>query len=303
MTSHRQSWFEGWRLFATLSLTARPALRLDRLDAAVRGRRRAHGDPLTARTSLLFFCLAFSAAALARLWPNAWTRWQRRNRRYLGVTFRPRTACTPSRSVCFAVMDPVCLYGRDLGGLLHFRRLGYAFIIAMAATSFDGQPGDRPARLARAASHWRLLSAVSVHGVVRQADSDMPLYALFLIPLIAVFAMRMISMRQGRAADGAGWIARSVFADPMNWRPSLRCTVMTARSTSLIRLSPRTTLGISQLRPPPGFESAEDRWTRAVSQPGSLRSASLQAPSARPVFPIVMPRGAHADGISRDAWR
>ena len=25
----------------------------------------------TARTSLLFFCLAFSAAALARLWPKA----------------------------------------------------------------------------------------------------------------------------------------------------------------------------------------------------------------------------------------
>src|SRR5260370_21290064 len=41
----------------------------------------------TARTSLLFFCLAFSAAVLHRLWPNDWTRWQRRNRRYLGVAF------------------------------------------------------------------------------------------------------------------------------------------------------------------------------------------------------------------------
>ena len=40
----------------------------------------------TARASFVLFCLAFSAA-LYRLWPNAWTRWQRRNRRYLGVSF------------------------------------------------------------------------------------------------------------------------------------------------------------------------------------------------------------------------
>jgi hypothetical protein len=40
----------------------------------------------TART-LLFFCLAFSAATLARLGPSSSTRWQRRNRRYRGVTF------------------------------------------------------------------------------------------------------------------------------------------------------------------------------------------------------------------------
>ena len=87
MTGYRQTWFEGWRLFALL------ALALTALCIWIAGMRGFEVEGVrmvirfTARTSLLFFCLAFSAAALARLWPNAWTRWQRRNRRYLGVTF------------------------------------------------------------------------------------------------------------------------------------------------------------------------------------------------------------------------
>src|SRR5689334_22028575 len=41
----------------------------------------------TARTSLLLFCLAYTATALHRLWPGAWSSWLRRNRRHLGVAF------------------------------------------------------------------------------------------------------------------------------------------------------------------------------------------------------------------------
>src|SRR4051794_4251606 len=87
MPPHRQNWFEGWRLFAVLSLV------LVALSLWIAGTRQFDVDGVrmairfTARTSLLLFCLAFGAAALAKLWPNAWTRWQRRNRRYLGVSF------------------------------------------------------------------------------------------------------------------------------------------------------------------------------------------------------------------------
>ena len=94
MPANRQHWFEGWRLFAVLTLT------LAALSIWIAGMRQFDVDGVrmvirfTARTSLLFFCLAFSAAALARLWPNAWTRWQRRNRRPL----RHRTRSTPSSS-------------------------------------------------------------------------------------------------------------------------------------------------------------------------------------------------------------
>ena len=41
----------------------------------------------TARTSLILFAMAFAAGALVELAPNGFTLWQRRNRRYLGVSF------------------------------------------------------------------------------------------------------------------------------------------------------------------------------------------------------------------------
>ena len=100
----RRSYFEGWYLLGATSLAmAALALWL----ASMRGFE-VDGVRMvvryTARTSLLFFCLAFGAAALARLWPNAWTRWQRRNRRYLGVTFAASHAIHAVAIVCFAVM-------------------------------------------------------------------------------------------------------------------------------------------------------------------------------------------------------
>ena len=73
MPSHRQNWFEGWRLFAILTLV------LIVLSVWIAGMRQFEVEGVrmvirfTARTSLLFFCLAFSAAALARVWPNAWS--------------------------------------------------------------------------------------------------------------------------------------------------------------------------------------------------------------------------------------
>src|SRR3981189_3943940 len=106
MPSHRKNWFEGWRLFAVLTLV------LIVLSIWIAGMRQFEVDGVrmvirfTARTSLLFFCLAFGAASLARLWPNAWTRWQRRNRRYLGVTFAASHGIHAVVIACFAAMAP-----------------------------------------------------------------------------------------------------------------------------------------------------------------------------------------------------
>ncbi len=74
----------------------------------------------TARTSLLFFCLAFSAAALAQLRPNTWTRWQCRNRRYLGVTFAASHGLHALAIVAFAQMDPAAFAAAThaFGGIL-----------------------------------------------------------------------------------------------------------------------------------------------------------------------------------------
>jgi len=199
MPQHRQNWFEGWRLFAVLTLI------LIGLSIWIAGMRQFEVDGVrmvirfTARTSLLFFCLALGAAALARLWPNAFTRWQRRNRRYLGVTFAASHGIHAIAIAAFAVMDPAGYAAATSLTSYIFGGIGYAFIGAMTATSFD-----RSAR-ALGASAWRRLHLIGGYYLLFQFTvsfgkriPDMPLYALFLIPLVAVFALRMISMASAR---------------------------------------------------------------------------------------------------------
>ena len=188
-------WFEGWRLFAvlTLALTALCIWIAGMRGFEVEGVRMV--IRFTARTSLMFFCLAFSAAALVRLWPNAWTRWQRRNRPYLGVTFAASHGLHALAIASFAVMDPAGYAAATSAASYIFGGIGYAFIIAMTVTSFE-----RPAR-ALGPRAWRTLHLAGGYYLLFQfmvsfgkRIPDMPLYALFLIPLVAVFVLRMVSM-------------------------------------------------------------------------------------------------------------
>ena len=210
----RQNWFEGWRLFAVLTLT------LLALSVWIAGMRQFEVEGVrmvirfTARSSLLLFCLAFSAAALARLWPNAWTRWQRRNRRYLGVTFAASHGIHAVAIIAFAVMDPSGYAAATSIASYIFGGLGYAFIVAMTATSFDRSAaaiGPRAFRALHLTGGYYILLQFTVSFGKR--IPDMPLYALFLIPLVAVFALRMISMAAARtprtiAADDGSVISQ-----------------------------------------------------------------------------------------------
>ena len=199
MPESRHNWFEGWRLFAVLTLS------LIALSVWIAGMRQFEVDGVrmvirfTARSSLLLFCLAFSAAALARLWPTAWTRWQRRNRRILGLTFAASHGIHAVAIAVFAVMDPAGYAAATSIASYIFGGIGYAFILAMAVTSFD-----RTAK-ALGAGAWRRLHLIGGYYLLFQfmvsfgkRSPDMPLYALFLIPLVAVFALRMISMAAAR---------------------------------------------------------------------------------------------------------
>jgi sulfoxide reductase heme-binding subunit YedZ len=199
MPSHRQNWFEGWRLFAVLTLV------LASLCIWIAGMRQFEVDGVrmvirfTARTSLLFFCLAFSAAALARLWPNAWTRWQRRNQRYLGVTFAASHGIHAIAIACFATMDPAGYAAATSIASYIFGGIGYAFIVAMAATSFDRTAAAIGPRT------WRALHLTGGYYLCFQfmvsfgkRVPDMPLYSLFLLPLLAVIALRLIAMTSAR---------------------------------------------------------------------------------------------------------
>src|SRR5258707_1388112 len=133
MSESRQNWFEGWRLFAVLAAT------LLALSIWIAGMRQFEVDGVrmvirfTARTSLLLFCLTFSAAALARLWPNAGRRGQRRNRRYLGVTFAASHGIHAVAILAFAAMDPASYAAATSIASYIFGSIGYAFIIAMTA--------------------------------------------------------------------------------------------------------------------------------------------------------------------------
>jgi DMSO/TMAO reductase YedYZ heme-binding membrane subunit len=193
--SQRHSWFEGWRLLAvlTLSLIALSLWIASMRQFEVEGVRMV--IRFTARSSLLLFCLAFGAAALARLWPNAWTRWQRRNRRYLGLSFAASHAIHAVAIIVFANMDPAGFAEATSPASYIFGGIGYAVIIAMSATSFD-----RTAALIGPRT-WHTLHLVGGYYLWFQFMVSfgkrvpaMPAYAAFLIPLLAVMALRMLAM-------------------------------------------------------------------------------------------------------------
>ena len=204
MPPHRQDWFEGWRLFAVLTLV------LAGLSIWIAGMRQFEVEGVrmvirfTARTSLLLFCLAFGAAALARLWPNAWTRWQRRNRRYLGVSFAASHGLHAIAIACFAAMSPPLFAQATSPASYIFGGIGYAFIVAMTATSFDRTAtaiGPRAWRILHLAGGYYLWFQFMVSFGKR--IPAMPSYALFLVPLLAVMALRLIAMALARTPRAA----------------------------------------------------------------------------------------------------
>jgi methionine sulfoxide reductase heme-binding subunit len=200
MSITRSNWFEGWRLFALLMLT------LTALSLWIAGMRGSDVEGtrmvirFTARTSLLFFCLAFSASALARLWPNAWTQWQRRNRRYLGVTFAGSHALHAVAIIAFAVLDPAGFVASTSVVTYVFGAIGYAIIIAMATTSFNRTAlaiGPRAWRALHLSGSYFLWAQLMVSFGKRVPA--MPLYAIFLVPLLAVMAVRLIAVVSSRS--------------------------------------------------------------------------------------------------------
>jgi methionine sulfoxide reductase heme-binding subunit len=92
---------------------------------------------LTARTSVALFLAAFTASALFRFWPNAWTRWQRGNRRFLGVAFAVSHGVHLAAIFWLKHVQPV-EFARDVNAITWIGGgLAYVFIAAMTATSFD----------------------------------------------------------------------------------------------------------------------------------------------------------------------
>ena len=202
----RRGYLEGWYLLGATSLVmAALAVWL----ASMRGFE-VEGVRMvvryTARTSLLFFCLAFSASALHRLWPTPYTRWQFRNRRYLGLSFAVSHLIHLIAIICFAVMAPPLFREATSPASFIFGGIGYGFIIALAATSFD--------RTAHAIGPraWRILHTSGVYYLWFQFMISfgkripaMPNSAWFLLPLLAVMALRVVAAMRGRRRESGEW--------------------------------------------------------------------------------------------------
>jgi sulfoxide reductase heme-binding subunit YedZ len=196
---HLGAYFEGWYLLGATSLVmaalavwlaSMRGFEVDGVRMVVR---------YTARTSLLFFCLAFSASALHRLWSSPFTRWQLRNRRALGLSFAVSHLIHAIAIVCFAVMAPPLFREATSPASFIFGGIGYAFIIAMAATSFDATASAIGPRA------WRILHTSGVYYLWVQFMVSfgmripaMPNYAWFLLPLLAVMTLRVIAALQAR---------------------------------------------------------------------------------------------------------
>jgi hypothetical protein len=187
----------GWRLTGLLSLlvgamtlyfTASHGWDIDGVRLAIRA---------TARTSLVLFALAFTAGAMVELMPSEATRWQRRNRRYLGVSFAVSHFIHLGVIVTLAVMDPAVFW--KLTTLMNILLAGtaYLFIAAMTATSFDRAAawlGPRKWRLLHLIGGWYIwISFASAVGKRVPVDS---FYWPMALLVLAIAVVRLIAMFQ-----------------------------------------------------------------------------------------------------------
>jgi len=146
----------------------------------------------TARTSVILFLLAFSASSLLRLYPGSATRWLMRNRRYLGLSFAASHAPHGMAIIAFAETAPLAFHEATSPVTFIFGGIGYAFILAMSATSFDRTAaaiGPRAWKLLHRTGAFYLWAQFVV-SFIKHLDG-MPIYFAFLGLLALAMALRI----------------------------------------------------------------------------------------------------------------
>jgi hypothetical protein len=160
----------------------------------------------TARTSLVLFVLAFTASAMVELMPSSLTRWQRRNRRYLGVSFAVSHFIHLVAILSLATVDRALFWKLTNLSTIVLAGTAYLFIAAMTATSFDRPAawlGPRKWRLLHLVGGWYIWISFAV-AVGKRVPLDRfywPMAALVL----AAAAVRLFAMaRRGRRRMAVG---------------------------------------------------------------------------------------------------
>lgn len=148
----------------------------------------------TARTSVLLFLAAFTASALLRLAPGGYTRWQARNRRYLGLSFAVSHTIHLAAILALASQDQMLFWQLTNYGTLVSGGLAYAFIFAMALTSFDrtaAMIGPRAWRWLHSAGAWYIwMSFVFTFGKRAVMNVD---YLPAMVLIFAALGIRILA--------------------------------------------------------------------------------------------------------------
>jgi methionine sulfoxide reductase heme-binding subunit len=156
----------------------------------------------TARTSLLLFLLTFTASAAWRRWPGAWTRWQLANRRYLGLCFAVSHGLHLVAIIAFAHLAPVQFDEASNPSTRFIGEIGYAFIFAMAATSFDTTAawlGPRLWKILHRTGAWYLW-LVFLLSYASRAVHD-PHYLIGVTAVLGGLAVRCLPVHRIRATQ------------------------------------------------------------------------------------------------------
>jgi DMSO/TMAO reductase YedYZ heme-binding membrane subunit len=199
-----RSWLEGWRLTAvSAALIALAALTLVLADAGSEAGLRA-AIRLTARTSFVLFVLAFVASSAAQLLPSVFTRWQLRNRRYLGLGFAASHGWHGLAILAFAQLHPQSFAEHTRTTSIAGGLVAYAFIAAMAAASCERSAawlGPRAWKLLHVVGGLVIWVAFFKATFVRTAGASA--YWLPVAILVAAMALRIASWLSTARATAA----------------------------------------------------------------------------------------------------
>ena len=185
----------GWRLTGVLSLA------LAAMSLAFLGAHMGNADGLrlviraTARTSVVLFVMAFAAAAMVELAASDWMRWQRRNRRYLGVSFAVSHFIHLAALIALARIDHDLFWKLTTLANIFLAGAAYVFLAAMTATSFDGAAawlGARSWRLLHLMGGWYIWISFAV--AIGKRLPQGPIYWAMMALLLAAGIVRLIAM-------------------------------------------------------------------------------------------------------------
>lgn len=144
---------------------------------------------LTAQMSLFLFLAAFSASALYRLWPNAFTRFLITARRPFGLAFAFSHAVHALALFAFSRVDPQGFDQATDPAMFVFGGLAYLFIALMAATSSDSAIALLGPR------NWRRLHTVGSHVIwltFLVAEGKRAVHDIYYWPFVAALLVVMV---------------------------------------------------------------------------------------------------------------